>query len=206
VNIQPADVPNFTVASSEHRQSAGEQRLEHAMLRCLGILSGHNELGEVVSKEFEESGRAGNLGVSSSVAVALTPAIAARGLAAAHHPQARTCLSRALSQDVEGSPNGGSSILSLSATPEKALAPGTSGGVVLRIVADVILGGKVAPLSLDFYGFVCGQTQVGLFTTSLPGLFPDRTREQLLSLLLARAKARGQCTAHSSGASTALAQ
>ncbi|HEV3319286.1 MAG TPA: hypothetical protein VG053_06070 [Solirubrobacteraceae bacterium] len=207
MNIQPADVPGFGVASSEQQRSAGEQRLERAMLGCVGVLTGHSELAEVNSKEFEHTDRTGDFGVSSSVSVARTPAVAAKGLAATHNPNAQSCVIHQLSREVEGKPNGGSSIRSLSVVPERALAPGTDGGVVLRIVANVSLGGKPAPIALDFYGFVCGQAQIGLFTTSLPGSFPSKPRQQLLSLLLARAKAHGQCTgSHHAGASAAFEQ
>jgi hypothetical protein len=207
VNLRPADVPGFRPAPSEQPRGTGEQRLERAMLECVGLLSGHDELAQVDSREFEQATVTGQLGVSSSVAVARTPAIAARGLTPTHNPQdsprARACLAHSLSRDVERNPKGGPNILSLSASPERALAPGTGGGVVLRTVADVTLGSRPVPLSLDFYGFVCGQTQIGLFTTSLPGSFPSKSRQQLLSLLLARAKAHGQCAAHSTGAAGA---
>jgi hypothetical protein len=207
VNLQPTDLPEFTIALSEGQQSAGEQRLEHAILACVGILTGHDELGEVDSKEFERRNATEDLGVSSSVSVARTPAIASRGLTTTRNPHERSCLSRYLSQRVGPNPNGGPSTPNLSIAPEKALAPGTSGGVVLRIADTATLGGKPVVLDLDFYGFVCGQVQIGLFTTSLPGGFPSKARQQLLALLLARAKAHGQCAAaHSSGASATYEQ
>jgi hypothetical protein len=203
VNIRPEDVPQFTVASSELQPKSGEQRLERALLECLGVMSGHDKLAAGNSKEFEYADPAGDFGVSSSVSVARTSAIAVRGLTPTRNRHEwSSCLSRSLSRVVEGKPKGGSNIRSLSATPEKAFAPGTSGGVVLRVLANIILAGKTVPLSLDFYGFVCGQAQIGLFTTSLPGSFPSKNRRQLLALLLARAKAHGQCARHSSNAST----
>jgi hypothetical protein len=199
VNIRLEDTPGFREAKSvpqkgsKPQKSPKEQRLERAMLTCTGIMNGHSELAQLGSKEFEYIEHGNQLGVSSSVSVAKTPAIAVRGLTGARSSNARTCLAHSLAQDVERNPNGGSSIRTLSASPEKALAPGTSGGVVLRVLASVLFGGKSYPLSLNYYGFVCGQTEIGLFTTSLPGAFPTKVRQQLLSLLLARARAQGQC-------------
>jgi hypothetical protein len=202
VNIAPRDVPGFTIASSEATQGGAEPRLESAMLACTGIMSGHSELAQAGSREFERSEASGDYGVSSSVSIARTPAIAKTGLTAANKEDARRCMAQRLAQDVERKPNGGSNVRSLSASPEKALATGTSGGVVLRVLADVAIGGKPTPLQLDFYGFVCGQAQIGLFTTSLSGQFPARTRQQLLALLRSRAQTSGQCAAGSAGAST----
>ncbi|HYM44816.1 MAG TPA: hypothetical protein VES65_01475 [Solirubrobacteraceae bacterium] len=203
VNLQPKDVPGFVVASSERQQGAGEGRLEREMLRCTGVLSGHSELAEADSKEYEHTDRTGTFGVSSSVSVARTPAIAAEGLSATRSEHAQGCLSHALSPYV----GRGARITGLSVHSEAASAPGASGGVVLRITANVAQGARPLPINLDLFGFVCGQAQIGLFTTSLPGSFPPKARQRLLAVLLARAKAHGECAAaHPSGASTALAQ
>ncbi len=192
VNLRPADVSEFTVARGP-QPVAGEQRLERALLACVGVMNGHSELAQAVSKEFERAGRAGELGVSSSVSVARKPTTAVATLTAAPSPNARSCLERSLARDVGGAPGQGPSIRRLSVSPEKALAPGTNGGVALSVLAKVTLAGKTAPLNLDFYGFVCGQAQIGLFTTGLPGSFPAKVRRQLLSLLRERARAQGQC-------------
>ncbi|HYM44817.1 MAG TPA: hypothetical protein VES65_01480 [Solirubrobacteraceae bacterium] len=156
------------------------------------MLSGHGELAEADSKEFELADRRGDLGVSSSVSVARTPAIAAKGLSARRDAHAQSCLSHYLSRAV-AAPGSGVSMRGLSVSSEKAKLPGTSGGIVLRTTANVAQGGKPLPISLDVYGFVCGQAQIGLFTTSLPVSFPPKARQRLLAMLLARAKAHGEC-------------
>jgi hypothetical protein len=207
VTIQATDLRGFTIALSESERSAGEQRLERAILGCVGIMTGHSELAAADSKEFERRNTTEDLGVSSSVSVARTPAIAAQGLTAARSPNAQSCLSHYLYHWTGPNPKGGPSAPSLSVSHERALAPGTSGGVVLRIADSVNAGGKSSPLDLDFYGFVCGQAQIGLFTTSLLGAFPAAARQQLLALLLARAKANGECAvARSSGGSATFRQ
>lgn len=213
VNLKLKDLPGFKIAPSEQGSNPFSEhgttvqpRLERAMLECTGIFNGESELAQIASKEYERVEGSEELGASSSISIARTPTAAARGLVVKHEPGARSCLARYLSRQVEHNPKGGSNVLSITPSPEQALAPGTSGGVVLRVLADIVIGGKPVPLTLNFYGFVCGQAQIGLFTTSLPRPFPPGTRRQLLTLLLNRARAHGQCAKAPAGAPGALAQ
>ncbi len=205
VNLRPADVPGFKVSPPKTRSNPRENRLERQMLECVGAAGPNKELAEVDSHEFQRTG-AGDFSVSSSVSVARTPAIAARALSVIRSERTRECLSRYVSKLFEHMHVHGAKIGELSVSSEAAAAPGTAGGYVLRIDANVTALGRSVPLSLEMFGFVCGQAGISLMATSLPAPFPAAARQALLQLLLERAKAHGQCVAATSPGSTALPQ
>jgi hypothetical protein len=55
--------------------------------------------------------------------------------------------------------------------------------------ADVSLAGRTLPFYLDTFGFIDGQAEVRLLSSSLIVPFPAEAEETLYRLLLARAKA-----------------
>jgi hypothetical protein len=78
---------------------------------------------------------------------------------------------------------------------------------VLRIGANISLLGRSIPIAIGMFGFVCGQAEIGLFTTGIPTPFPSTARQLLLALLLARAKTHGECAgANAPGTSAAYVQ
>jgi hypothetical protein len=212
VNLRAGDVGGF-VASHTHESHGSEKQLEREMSQCLGAHtarpgSAGDNLAEASSPEFERTGDTGYFSISSSASVARTAQIAAGSLAAIRSPLVHKCLARYVGTLLEGKRYGRAKIEHVKVTAQPAAAPGTSGAFVLRIAASVSAAGKSLPVELDLFGFVCGQAELQLLTTSLPAPFPTRAREQLLSVLLSRAKAHGECTAAGAGgsASTALAQ
>jgi hypothetical protein len=127
VNLRPADVPGFKASPKHDQASAGEKRLERQMLRCIGALGGGGGLAEMSSKEFALKGSTGDFGVSSSVSVAPTAAIAAQGLSGTLSEHTRTCLTQYLTQLLEGGQYRKAHIGEVSVHDEAASAPGTTG-------------------------------------------------------------------------------
>jgi hypothetical protein len=66
VNLRLADVPGFKIVSEHEHETAAEKRLEHAMLRCVGVgtLGSRHALVEVSSPSFERETNALDEGVS----------------------------------------------------------------------------------------------------------------------------------------------
>ncbi len=211
VNLRASDVSGFK-ASQSHNTPAHERQLERQLTRCLGgnaSREGHGTgaLAEASSEEFERTGDTGYFGVSSTASVARTAAIAAESLAAIRSERVRDCISSYVTKLLEGKHFGSARLGHVHVSSQEAAAPGTSGAFVLRIRAGVSVGHTTLPIELDLFGFVCGQAELQLLTTSLPAPFPAQARQQLLSILLGRAKAHGECAAASgSGESSGLAQ
>jgi hypothetical protein len=201
VNLRATDVPGFKV-SSEHEnehETAAEKRLEREMLRCVGAPSTKDglaeELAEVKSPDLklEHDGLA--VSVRSSISVARTSAAVARELATIRSAHARTCVSHYLDLLFKGKAFHGAHIGAFSIASGIPPAPGTTGGFGWRISATfsaMVNTHRIAiPIYLDILGFVYGQAQVSLMSTSVVEPFPAAAEQRLYSLLLGRAKAHG---------------
>ena len=189
VNLTAADVPGFTVSSKKQTRTAQEGRYERELLHCVGPRASGAGLAEASSRDFELNQGILQLGVSSEVSVAPTPAIASAKLAAVRSARVRGCFSHYFDLLLKGQQYAGASIGPVSVTSGTPPASGTSGGFGWRVRASLNIRGVSVSFYLDILGFVYGPATVTLFSTGALEPFPAATQQQLFELLLHRAKA-----------------
>jgi hypothetical protein len=189
VNLTATDVPGFSVSSKHERHTAEEKQLEHQMLRCAGNLTAGRGLAEVSSPDYALKRGILDLGVSSEVGVAPTPALATRELAAIRSAHVRGCFSRYLDLLFKSKQFSGAIVGPVSIASGTPPAPGTAGGFGWRVTATFTVQRIKVPLYLDILGFVDGPARVTLFSSGVLRPFPAPIQQGLFSLLLSRAKA-----------------
>jgi hypothetical protein len=196
VTLTAADVPGFSVSSDHEGESAREQRLERAMLRCAGApstgkgASAPQGLAQESSKDFNLKHGILSLGVTSEVSVAQTSALARKELAALRSARVRGCFSHYIDLVLKGQQyGGGASIGHVSIQSGTPPAPGMTGSFGWRVSAALTVDRIRIPFYLDFLGFVDGPAQVTLLSSGVPRPFPADAQQRLFSLLLSRARA-----------------
>jgi hypothetical protein len=189
VNLTPADVPGFRVSSRKQTKTTQEKGYERELVRCLGPQASGTQLAEASSKEYELSQGILQLGVSSEVTVAPTPAVASAKLAAVRSPRVRGCFARYFEQLLKGQRYAGAAIGRVSLASGTPPAAGTSGGFGWRVTATLNVRGVRVSFYLDILGFVYGPATVTLFSTGALEPFPAPAQQRLFVTLLQRAKA-----------------
>jgi hypothetical protein len=190
VNLTAADMPGFSVSSTHQTASPREKRLEGEMLHCVGPAGPSGHLADVSSKDFELKRGIVDLGVSSEVAVALTPATASAELAAIRSARVRGCFSHYLGLLFQSQRFGAGRVGSVTIAAGTPPAPGTAGGFGWRVTATLIARRLKLPFYMDVLGFIYGPTRVTLFSSGALRPFPAEAQQRLFSLLLDRAKAQ----------------
>ena len=189
VNLTANDVPGFSVSSHHERDTGKEKQLERQMLACAGNSTPGKGVAEVSSQDYALKRGIIDLGVSSEVGVAQTPALAAHELAAIRSAHVRACFSRYLDLLFRSKQFQGAIVSPVSIAPGTPPAPGTTGGFGWRITATFTVQRIRVPLYLDILGFVYGPARVTLFSSGVLRPFPAPIQQGLFSLLLSRAKA-----------------
>jgi hypothetical protein len=195
VNLTAADVPGFTATSSQHGESAAERRLAQQLRSCLGT-RGSQALGsqgavlEAGSPHFDVHRGILSVSVSSEVTVARDAAQAAGVLSAMRNPRVRACVSRYVEALLKSQRLGGATVAGVSIASGTPPAPGTTGGFGWRVTATLAYRGIRLSFYMDILGFVDGNAQVTLFSSSVLRPFPASAQEDLFSKLLSRARAR----------------
>ncbi len=189
INLTAADLPGFTVSSRKETKTAQEKGYERELVRCLGPQASGTQLAEAGSKQFELSHGILQLGVSSEVSVAPTPAMASAKLAAVRSPRVRGCFSRYFERLLKSQRYAGAAIGPVSLASGTPPASGTTGGFGWRVTATLDIRGVRVSFYLDILGFVYGPATVTLFSTGALEPFPAAAQQRLFGTLLRRAKA-----------------
>jgi hypothetical protein len=202
LNLQHGDLPSFQVSKPEHEPETPAARArERKFASCIGGPLGGEAIADVSSKTFERHISVLHVGVSSSVQIAKTSAQAREGLQAIASERTQRCVAQLVQALVVGKTThtGGSFRLgSVSkATPS---APGTSGTFAWRISGAYTLKGVHIPFYLDLVGFAYEQDDVQLLAYGIPVQFPAVGIQDLLTLLVERAKAGGRLAPRGHGA------
>jgi hypothetical protein len=189
VNLTATDVPGFSASTPHERDTAEEKQIEHKMLRCAGNRTAGKGLAEVSSRDYALKRGILDLGVSSEVGVAPTPALAARELAAIRSSHVRACFSHYLDLLFKSKQFSGAIVSPVSIASGTPPAPGTAGGFGWRVTATFTIQRVRVPLYLDILGFVYGPARITLFSSGVLRPFPAPIQQGLFSLLLSRARA-----------------
>jgi len=189
VNLTARDLPGFTVGETRESKTPREQRAESELLRCTGSVRSGEGLASVSSKHFQLKRNVVDLGVSSQVAVAQSPAVAAGELLAIRSSRIKGCFSRYLDEVFQGQSFGGAVVRPVSIQAGTPPAPGTTGSFGWRVTATLTLRHVNVSFYMDILGFVYGPTRVTLFSSGALLPFPATIQQRLFLLLLDRAKA-----------------
>lgn len=189
VNLTAADVPGFTVSSTDENETAAEEHRQRQLLQCAGPVVSADALAEVKSSSFELKRNIVDLGVSSEVGVARTSAVAARELAAIRSDRVRGCFSRYLDSLLKGGSYHGARVSPVAISSGTPPAPGATGSFGWRITATFTVDRLRLSLYVDILGFVIGPARVTLISSGALRPFPALIQQRLFSLLLARASA-----------------
>jgi hypothetical protein len=194
VNLTASDVPGFSAA----RRSAPppRKRAEGELFRCAGGRGAprHGRAGDVAqagSPSFELRRGIIDLGVSSEVGVARSPALADAELAALHSGRVRACFQRYLDSVLAAGRPSRTNVGPVAIESGSPPATGAAGSFGWRVRASFRLDGVSVPVYLDLLGFVYGPARVTLVSSGALRPFPALAQQRLFSLLLLRARANG---------------
>ena len=190
VNLSSADVPGFTPSPKREGESAREKQLQSRLRQCVGPLSFGGALAAAQSPSFRLKRTILDLGVKSEVAVAPTPQLAARELAAVRGARIRQCFSHYLDMLLEGQSKPGARRRPVSIASGTPPAPGANGSFGWRITATFAVGRIPVSLYVDILGFILGPARVTLVSSGVLRPFPAAVQQRLYALLLSRAGAR----------------
>jgi hypothetical protein len=190
VNLRSADVPGFTPSSKREGEGAREKQLQSRLRQCVGSLSFGGPLAAAQSPSFRLRRTILDLGVNSEVAVAPTPELAARELAAIRGARIRQCFSHYLDLLLEGQRKPGARLRPVSIASGTPPAPGANGSFGWRITATFAVGRIPVSLYVDILGFILGPARVTLVSSGALRPFPAAIQQRLYALLLSRAGAR----------------
>jgi hypothetical protein len=188
LNLRPEDVPGFG-ASVPERESSRDRQVAGELAACAGGVGKSHQLAQASSDNFKRGG--GLVQVSSGVAVMQTPALAEQDLRALRSARGKSCLARILGSYFNGRQQQGATFGAPTISTGTPPAPGTAGGIALRVTLPVTAHGVTIPAYFDLLGFVYGRAEVSLIAVGIPTAFPAQTEQQLFTLLVHRAIARG---------------
>jgi hypothetical protein len=192
VNLRSTDVPEMTSGSPEVEKKITRSDIQ--LSQCTGGVSPDRRIVDIESPSFSNASEGQGEMVRSDTEVMPTAALAARDNAATRSARGHACVARLLPQVLTSAANGrfryGQIAVSWLPTP----MPGVDGSFGLRIVATIIgTSGQGRPADVRFYsdllGFVSGPAEINLTATGIGEAVPPATEQQLLSVLVSRAKA-----------------
>lgn len=194
VNLTAGDVPGFS--ASRHAPAPRRKRAEGELFRCAGAHGAPGsgrvaDLASASSPSFELRRGIIDVGVSSEVGVARSPALASAELAALHSSRVRACFQRYLDSVLSAGRPRGAQVGAVAIESGNPPAPGASGSFGWRVRASFRLASVTVPVYLDLLGFVYGPARVTLVSSGALRPFPAVAQQRLFALLLLRAQAHG---------------
>ncbi len=190
VNLDASDVPGASVQVKERRASAASERRE--LRHCERDFERPDTLVEATSPRLRRGRELEVEQISSSVTVLSSERAVARQFSLLASSALRKCAARALTRSLADKPVSEAHWGRVTVSKLPVRAPGTSATVGIRIVAT--LNFPVSEVSLPVYvdvlGFAEGPAEVALSTVSVTQPVPATTEQELLALLLTRARAR----------------
>jgi hypothetical protein len=189
VNLKATDVPGFTATPRQETETPRERELQRGLRHCAGPVAFGGAVLDEQSPSFKVKRDVLDLGVSSEVAVAPTPAAAASALRSIRGAHLQRCFSHYLTALLAGQRGGGAQLRPVTIATGTPPAPGASGSFGWRITATMVVARIHISLYVDILGFVLGPARVTLVSSGAIRPFPALVQQRLYSLLLARARA-----------------
>ncbi len=190
VNLSVGDIPEASVERKRDRGSSEREKQEYrACEKLTGPGKGHT-VAEVSSPKFRRGQELEAEQITSSVTIMSSERAVAHQFAVLASAALRKCGARALTHNIDDKSvrNARWGRVTVSKLPVRA--PGASATIGMRIVAKLNLSfSEVSvPIYVDVLGFAIGRAEVALTAMSTTQPVPAGTEQELLALLLVRAR------------------
>jgi hypothetical protein len=191
VNLTVGDIPEASVESKRTSSSDAHERREGGACERLVRLGHPHKLAEASSPKLRRGHELEIERITSSVTILSDERAVARQFALLSSPRLRTCAARVLARNLDDKRISNARWGHVTVSRLPVSAPGASATVGLRIVTDLNLpfSEVTIPFYVDVLGFAIGHAEVALTATSATQPVPAATEQELLALLLARARA-----------------
>ncbi len=194
VNLSVSDIPEASLVKRRHEPSSTREKREYAACERLaphGHIFFAAHLAEVSSPSLKRGQELEIEQIASSVRVLKQERTIASEFAAMQGPAVRACLARALTRNFSEKSVREARWGHFTISKLPIDAPGASATFGIRVtVALTFPFVEVAvPIYVDVLGFSVGPAEVALSATSITQPIPAATEQELVTLLLARAKA-----------------
>jgi hypothetical protein len=189
VNLGASDIPGASIAARTVTAIDARERREYRA--CERSVDHGSALAELSSAKLERGDELETEQISSGVTVLADEHEVAREFAALRAPALRECLARALTRNFAEKAVRSARWGRFTVTRLPVQAPGASATVGIRVTAmlNFPFSEISVPIYVDMVGFAVGPAEVGLSAASVTQPVPAGTEQELLALLLARAKA-----------------
>jgi hypothetical protein len=191
VNLSVGDIPEASVEAKRANSSEKSEGSEaHACEKLNGWGRSHT-IAEASSPKLRRGQELEIERITSSVSVLSDEQAVARQFALLSSPALRKCAARALTRSLDDKSISNARWGRVTVSKLPVSAPGTTASVGIRIVATLNLpfSEVSVPIYVDVLGFSLGRAEVALTAMSVTQPVPAATEQELLSLLLARARA-----------------
>ncbi len=190
VNLSVGDIPEASIEQKRTSADAKEKRETNACAASVDF--GHpRELAEVSSPKLRRGRELEIERITSSVSVLSSERAVSRQFALLASPRLRECAARVLTRNLDDKQIDNARWGRVTVSRLPVHAPATDATVGIRIVADLELpfSEVTVPIYMDAMGFAIGRAEVALTALSVTQPVPATTEQELLALLLARARA-----------------
>jgi hypothetical protein len=189
INLTASDIAEATV--SRWRPTPLPRRERAELAHCQALAAQGRELVEERSPRFVRGKDLESEEISSFVAVMPNAGPLAGELASLGSPAVRACLSLALNRHFAVPRCGCVQVGSFTVSSLRVVLPGASAPIGIRIATSLTFYANeiTVPIYADVLAFGSGPAKIGLVAFSITQPEPPVTEDQLLTLLLARARA-----------------
>jgi hypothetical protein len=189
VNLTAADIPGASVQAKHMRSSTAQERHEYKDCERFGEQA--HPLAEVSSPKLTRGAELEVEQIASSVTVLGSERAVARQFAVLARPALRRCAAHVLTRSLDDKPLRDARWGRVTVSRLPVSAPGADATIGLRVEAQVNIPASeiTVPIYFDVLGFSIGSAEVALTATSVTQPVPGATEQELLALLLARARA-----------------
>jgi hypothetical protein len=191
VNLSVGDIPEASVEAKQRpTETASERREEQACERRAGWGHSHT-LAEASSPKLKRGQELEIERITSAVTVLSNEQAVARQFALLAAPGPRECLARVLTHNLDDRQIRDARWGHVSVSRLPVDAPGATATFGVRVVAmlQIPFNEISVPIYVDELGFAIGRAEIGLLAASATQPVPASTEQELVALLLARAKA-----------------
>jgi hypothetical protein len=181
----------FRKHPSKQRRATTPTQANGARCGCEKSFPHNHPLAQASSPKLRRGAELEIERITSSVQVLRSEGEVARQFALLGMPALRECAARALTESLQDKPIRQASWGRVKLSKLPVHAPGTSATIGIRILATLNLpfSEVTVPIYVDVLGFAIGRVEVALTAISVTQPVPANTEQELLGLLLARAKA-----------------
>ncbi len=191
VNLSAQDIPEASVEVKRHHTETASERREEQDCETVAGMGHPRTLAKASSPKLKRGQELEIERITSSVTVLSREQAVARQFVALGAPALRKCFARVLTRNLDDKQLRDARWGHVTVSKLPVHAAGSTATVGLRVVAELTLpfSEVSVPIYVDELGFAIGRAEVGLTAASITQPIPATTEQELLALLLARARA-----------------